>query len=139
VLYAQGTYKLTDKLSVTGGFRYTWDETRSISQSTPYTFPATGMMQQCNDTLRYRNAEGTGPLIVDNKAQCHQDFKTRSEAPTWVIDLEYKPVEDVMVYAKWSRGYRQGSLNTNVIGYETSDPEKVDAYEIGAKASFNGA
>jgi iron complex outermembrane receptor protein len=54
-----------------------------------------------------------------------------------VIDVEYKPIPDVMLYAKYSRGYRQGAVNASNIGLETWAPEKVDTYEIGAKASFN--
>src|SRR3546814_14632791 len=44
-----------------------------------------------------------------------------------------------MAYAKYSRGYRQGSVNlASDIGTETFDPEHVNAYEIGAKTRFGG-
>src|SRR3546814_14861599 len=44
-----------------------------------------------------------------------------------------------MAYAKYSRGYRQGSVNlASDIGTDTFDPEHVNAYEIGAKTSFGG-
>src|SRR3546814_5158749 len=56
-----------------------------------------------------------------------------------LIELSYKPVDDVMAYAKYSRGYRQGSVNlASDIGTDTFDPEHVNAYEIGAKTSFGG-
>ncbi len=55
-----------------------------------------------------------------------------------MLDLEYKVVPDVMVYAKWSRGYRAGGVNTPFVGFEAWDAEKVNTYEIGAKASFRG-
>src|SRR5690606_1539 len=29
-LYTQATYKLTDQLNLTGGFRYTWDKTSGV-------------------------------------------------------------------------------------------------------------
>jgi iron complex outermembrane receptor protein len=44
-----------------------------------------------------------------------------------------------MLYAKYSRGYRQGAVNASNIGLETWAPEKVDTYELGAKASFNSS
>jgi iron complex outermembrane recepter protein len=43
-----------------------------------------------------------------------------------------------LLYAKWARGYRMGSITNNSIGLELSTPEKVDSYEVGAKASFRG-
>ena len=44
-----------------------------------------------------------------------------------------------MLYAKYIRGYRQGSVNAAVDpGIDTFEAEKVDTYEIGAKTSFGG-
>jgi iron complex outermembrane receptor protein len=137
-LYAQGTYKLDDRFSLTAGIRYTMDITRSSNEGTRYTFPASGPVLSCNDTFRFKNAAG-GPLAVANRSLCHTDFKIESKRPTWLIDLDYHPTDDILIYGKWARGYRQGSINTNVVGLETSEPEKVDSYEIGAKASFRGA
>jgi iron complex outermembrane receptor protein len=57
-----------------------------------------------------------------------------------MIDLEYLPVHDVMVYAKYARGYRQGSVATFVQdGFHLYKPEYVDSYELGEKTSFHGA
>lgn len=56
-----------------------------------------------------------------------------------MVDVEYKPTEDIMLYAKYSRGYRQGGVNGASYGGATWGPEKLDAYEIGAKTSFSGA
>jgi len=53
-----------------------------------------------------------------------------------MIDLEYKPVDDAMLYVKYARGYRQGGINMTNFGVESWDPEKVDTYELGAKTSF---
>ncbi|MDB5723337.1 MAG: hypothetical protein JWQ16_91, partial [Novosphingobium sp.] len=46
---------------------------------------------------------------------------------------------NVMVYAKYARGYRQGGINVSSYGLETWNPEKVDLYEIGAKTSWTGS
>jgi iron complex outermembrane recepter protein len=44
----------------------------------------------------------------------------------------------MLVYAKWARGFRGGGVNEANFGIETWNPEKLDTYEIGAKASFRG-
>jgi iron complex outermembrane receptor protein len=129
--YAQGTYKLTDTLSVTGGLRYTIDKTTGIGESSRI-FPTTGL-RICDDTLRF----GTAP--VSGRSECHNEITQKSEKPTWLIDLDYKPNDNILLYAKYARGYRQGGVSMTNIGVETWGPEKVDAYEIGAKTTFSGA
>jgi iron complex outermembrane receptor protein len=137
--YAQGTYKITDRLSANAGIRYTIDRTRQIGESTRYTFPAgSAPVRICNDSLRFRGPVG-GALVVTDSRQCHNEFVVKSDAPTWLIDLDYKPTDDMLLYAKYSRGYRQGGINAQIIGAETWKPEKVDTYEVGAKMSLRGA
>jgi iron complex outermembrane receptor protein len=138
-LYAQATYRATDRLSITGGVRYTWDKLIGTSESTRFQFPLTGggPIQVCNDSLRFHNPNGT-PLVVTDTAQCHMDFPVKSSKPTWVIDADYKPTEDMMVYAKYARGYRAGGVALGNIGLETWQPEKLNTYEIGLKATFRG-
>lgn len=56
------------------------------------------------------------------------------------VGVDYRPVENVMLYASWSRGYRSGgysgrgqTLVSSTVPYE---PEVVDSYEIGLKSDF---
>jgi iron complex outermembrane receptor protein len=145
--YAQGTYKLTDSLSVTGGLRYTIDKTTGIGESTRlFLIPGSSTpLRVCDDTLRFNVPDGPDagtlpdPLPVSSRSQCHNEITQKSEKPTWLIDIDYKPAEDVLVYAKYARGYRQGGVSMTNIGVETWGPEKVDAYEVGAKTTFRGA
>jgi iron complex outermembrane receptor protein len=45
-------------------------------------------------------------------------------------------MDDLLLYAKYARGYRQGSTNGQAAeGYNTFDPEKVDSYELGLKTT----
>jgi len=143
-LYAQGTFKITDALSLTGGIRYTWDKTRAFSESVRISPPPNAAMANvltCNDVVHfYSNNTPGSPLVVNDRSQCHYGPPNEtSSKPTWVIDLEYKITPDIMVYAKYSRGYRAGGLNLTTVGYEGWGPEKVDAYEGGVKTTFHGA
>jgi iron complex outermembrane receptor protein len=141
--YAQATYNLTDQLSLTGGFRYTWDkmtsESRNVNISVPV--PGTGVFT-CQNIVKFNiGGDLSKPLVVDGpiSAQCDAVLHQNSSRPTWLIDLDYKPAQDILVYAKWARGYRQGAINSNNLGLEIAGPEKVDTYEIGAKTSFHGS
>jgi iron complex outermembrane receptor protein len=44
----------------------------------------------------------------------------------------------MLLYIKWARGYRMGSITSNSVGFETVGPEKLDLYEVGAKTTFRG-
>jgi iron complex outermembrane receptor protein len=140
-LYAQATYKLTDQLSATGGIRYTWDRYQLTSRQINYApVPPTANppVGYCVDGFRFgaRNTPtNPGTLTL---AQCQTHLTGHSQAPTWLIDLDYKPVDDVLLYAKYARGYRQGQLKAEGYGQEAFRPEKIDDYEVGIKTSWRG-
>jgi iron complex outermembrane receptor protein len=54
--------------------------------------------------------------------------------------IDYRPNDDMMLYASYSRGYRSGGFNgrgqTLVSATTPYDPETVDAYEVGFKSEF---
>jgi iron complex outermembrane receptor protein len=52
--------------------------------------------------------------------------------------VDFKPTDDILIYAKYSRGYRQGNINASNTVPQAWGPEKVDAYEVGAKATIRG-
>jgi iron complex outermembrane receptor protein len=134
-LYTQASLDLLpdhpDLLSLTGGVRYTWDKTRGTSIQTAYSFdqlPQGGF------------GPPTGAKCVAGAAtfpECTIGLAQDSDAPTWLIDLDLKPIDETLLYVKWARGYRQGSVNIfGLEGLNTYGPEKVDTYELGAKTSF---
>ncbi len=141
-LFAQATYKFTDQLSMTGGFRYTFDTIVGDAQSNRRilaTIPGTGtipVQQVCNDVL---NHSTVNLLATPDLALCNTQITLKSSKPTWLLGVDFKPNEDMLLYAKWSRGYRQGTVNFTNPGIETANPEKVDTYELGGKFTFGGS
>lgn len=139
-LYAQGTYDVTDQFAITAGLRYTWDTMKHRYDGMAIGFPATNTpVFFCSNTVRVRNADGTFPVFVDENghARCNVTFKAKSDEPTWLLNFDYKPIPDALIYAKWARGYRAGGVASANIYFETWKPEKVDTYEIGTKNTFN--
>jgi iron complex outermembrane recepter protein len=127
-VYTQESYAFTDQWKLTGGARYTWDSTSNDATRVTYQFPVeppyTGAA----------TATCTNPVTVPS---CYLSLSERSSAPTWLIDLDYKPTNDVLTYAKYARGYRAGGVTSDApTDHETYQPEKVDSYEIGLKSSF---
>ncbi len=117
-VYTQGTWHFNDQWSATGGLRYTWDHTEGYGIKTAYRWLAATPLG------------GTEQIVTP---------ETSSKAPTGLLEVDWKPFEGQMVYAKYVRGYRQGSVILAADpGVDTFEPEKVDTYELGIKTQFGG-
>ena len=141
--YFQDTYKIIDPLSVTTGVRWTNDrqEVQDVQRFyylNPY--PALGLLPippglppplpASNPTCQ--NGNGTLP-------NCEALLVQKSQAPTWMIDFDYTQFKDLLLYAKYTRGYREGAINpTAPPGFINVQPEKVDTFELGEKFAFQG-
>ncbi|GLK46831.1 MULTISPECIES: TonB-dependent receptor [Novosphingobium] len=142
-VFGQATYRFTDQLSLTLGGRWTFDKIDGYSESnrrTMATIPGVGtrvVSWVCNDNLNHP----TVSLLANggDTSACGTRIVNKSNKPTWLIDFDFKPTPDTLIYAKYARGYRQGTVNFTNPGLETAKPEKVDAYEVGAKMTFRGA
>jgi iron complex outermembrane receptor protein len=127
-VYAQSSYSITDQFKLTGGLRYTHDEASNDTTRMTYNFPVTPPF--------------VGPATVSctdpgQAPSCLETLRTKSGRPTWMIDLDYKPIEDVLIYGKYARGYRAGGVYPNgPSDHRTFQPEQVDNYEVGVKTSF---
>ncbi|MDB5725750.1 MAG: TonB-dependent receptor [Novosphingobium sp.] len=155
-VFAQATYKFSDALSLTAGGRYTFDKIVGFTNGTRAGFSAnagTGPLfvdpvsgkniaRACTDSFRH----GPGALAAAglagpglDRSVCDTTLTNKSTAPTWHISLDYKLSSDALLYAKYDRGYRQGGLNFTNPGVESWAPERLDAFEAGAKVTFRGA
>lgn len=124
-VYAQGTYHLSDQWRLTAGLRYTDDKTEGRVTEDIYYFPTDFVT-------------GAYGAPIDSYHETRAPSSDSAE-PTWLLGLDYVPTQDLMVYAKYARGYRQGSVNlSGTVGLDTHDPEQVDTYELGLKSTFDG-
>jgi iron complex outermembrane receptor protein len=130
-LYGQATYAVTDKLKATAGLRYTWDSMQGESHLFAYSFPTPFSAVA---TCVLPDAIGSASDTVNG---CRTTQSSYTHKPTWMFDLEYVPNTDLMVYAKYSRGYRQGGISLRSV-VPSYGAESIDAYEIGTKMSVNG-
>lgn len=107
-LFSQVDVKATDQLTFTIGGRYTWDQ-RSLYQ---------------------RVYLPTGAQVVN------QGVSKGFGKFTYTLAANYKPVDNLLVYATTRRGYRSGGFNasaTSVDALVPVRPEVLTDYEIGLK------
>ncbi|HJS12398.1 TonB-dependent receptor [Sphingopyxis sp.] len=170
-LFTHNIIHITDKLDLTLGVRYTHDKKKFSAAFTNdnqacvnvqnlvggfLTVPAlaavsgglVGLSCQGNST-----AELNGVSINDSRSE---------DEWTGTAILSYKPIDDLMVYASFARGYKAGGFNLDrsalknpiqivngvptttfaaaggaqaLVGNLQFDPELVNSYELGAKYS----
>jgi iron complex outermembrane receptor protein len=133
-VFGEGYFDIGDAFSLTLGLRYTNDD----KTSTPY---PSQLLLGVVDSMGY------GPSSGGNVARGYPalpDIKQSWQAVTGRAVFDWKPNDDTLVYASYSRGYKGGGanppradLNATVVQYqplaETFDPEYVNAFEVGAK------
>jgi len=113
--FAQLEYALSDRWTLIGGARYTYD-----AKSFDYNFQPQG--------LNYY--PGTFPNAAKN-----------FNLPTWKAEIDYKADRDLLLYGSVSRGAKGGGwsapnsglVNPSQLPYQ---PEKLTSYELGEKATF---
>ena len=127
-LFGQASYDLTNRLKLTGGFRYSWDEKK-------------------NSAVNYQ-----GPAVlydVDNLLPpftVYGGFDEEWDEPMGRVALDWHLSDTNMLYASVSRGYKAGGFQTNAISpmdpgappstQPAAGPEFIWSYEIGAKNTF---
>ncbi len=153
--FGQVSYTIADKLTVTGGLRYTKDD-KGLKTTVFNTVAAGGTgssyyAHNINDPVSYTcggfvPANGASNASAATIATAYrfvcndlsQDFVTYRAA------VDYKFTRNNMVYASYSTGVHSGGFNTGpvtIAGVPTLlpfEPEKVQAYEIGTKNTLMG-
>jgi iron complex outermembrane receptor protein len=90
--------------------------------------------------LRYTDEEKdaflTSPLVFATG----RDVSLRFDDTTPLISIDYKLMEDFMVYAIWSEGFKSGGVNGRIVpealNTDTFNPEEVTAWELGFKSEW---
>ncbi|MBD3733993.1 MAG: TonB-dependent receptor [Sphingopyxis sp.] len=170
-LFTHNIIHITDKLDLTLGLRYTNDRKKLAASFTNDNTACPTMQGLLVPNLQSTNATARGLSQLMLALGCV--FNTSSEINgvsinnsrkedrfTGTAILSYKPIDDLMLYASFSRGYKAGGFNLDrtalkppflpfgfpagttpqagaqaLVGNLEFDPELVDNYEIGGKYS----
>lgn len=124
--FGQGTFRLTDTLRLTAGMRYVHDTRELTSRNLNYA-GSTNTVASCGSPL------ATAPLCEINIKPAKFNYVP------FTVGLDYKPVPNVMVFAKYSEGFRAGGFNlrgNDSLGLAPFGPEKLRSIEAGVKADL---
>ena len=132
--FGQSTFAVTDRLNLTAGLRYTKEDrkvsisqfgSRSISAATPNGFA-------CTLPIAPAGSNADASLCVNNAALSYDSWD-------WTVGADYKPTDDIMLYARAAKGFQAGGINqrsTVGVPFVKYLPMTAINYEIGVKADL---
>ncbi|SES00439.1 TonB-dependent receptor [Sphingobium sp. YR768] len=115
-VFGEGTFEVTDRLSLVAGGRYTSDRKKidyhAFSTTDAGAIPGFGFPGE----------------VLASGGKTWNAFTPR-------VTLKYEPIDNVNLYATWAKGFKSGGFVDNAYRNPTIplEPEKAQNYEIGAK------
>ncbi|MDA5192529.1 TonB-dependent receptor [Govanella unica] len=120
-VFGQGTYELTDRLSLTVGGRYSKDKKKYYQDHLLSEVPGTG-------TGGLENYVGPRTL------------KDSWGSFTPKVALDFKATDDVLLYASYAKGFKGGGWSPRPTQQNDSDlsydPEILNTFEVGTKTAW---
>ena len=139
-IYAEGSQKLTETVKLTVGVRYTHDNFAYKDALTTFT-DLTGAPRAYTVSDYAPNGKFQYYYIGSSPGVAHPLSQSDSSgATTGRVILDWKPIESVLLYTSYSRGYRGGTYNG--LAFQSASqvyfvqPETIDAAEAGIKSRF---
>ena len=125
-LFTQGNYNFTDQLRLTLGFRYT-DESKSLDSANRTIVGLTGDVVACSVP------DGT---VDDCKYGTNDGF----DGNAWLVSLDYRVNDDVLVYIRSAEGFKGGGQNlrgtAQILTFSPVAEETATDVEVGIKGDF---
>ncbi|HSQ99258.1 MAG TPA: TonB-dependent receptor [Sphingomicrobium sp.] len=143
-VFAEGNYKVTNRLTFTAGARQTWDNKTWRGRQQVFIPQLTGgfdpsiTIGQPLDASVYNYPDGVITLT------------DKSSKLTYRLSLSYQATDDVFLYATHATGYKGGGFNDQIGGFapfgadlnafreaaRATKPETASSYEVGVKSDL---
>jgi len=134
--FAQLGFDITEQLKLTAGARYVEDR-RALTLYSRGVVPSAPIVVNFSEVADILSCTTTGSIRAEN---------CRSKVPSakfhyvpFTVGLDYRPIQDLLTYVKFSRGYRAGGFNirgTSSGALAPFEPEHADTTEIGLKSEL---
>jgi iron complex outermembrane receptor protein len=119
-VFGQSSYEVSDKLTVTGGIRYTNDE-KTL-------------------TVGAQNVDGFALVIDAASIQEYDPVNVDDGQASYELSANYRFTPDISFFARYANGFRAQSIQGRDIAFEgnpsVADAETIDSIEGGFKADL---
>ncbi len=137
-IYGQAEVHVLPVLDLVGGLRFTRDEKSGRSYIGGRWNPATpgdrvnGTVSYTTSPTSFQVPVGGGNFITQTIPAEYQSFQYRDNQPSYMLGINYKPNNDLLVYAKYSRSFVSGGQIANL----EWKPEIAKSWEAGIKSTL---
>lgn len=126
-MYGQATFKFTDRLSFTGGLRYSVEDKNIVSFNRSVD-AATEALLACS-------------IVGADPTTCRIERRDDFDGLSYTAGLNFQVTPDILVYAKTSKGFRSGGQNMRAAGAANAAfvpfrPEIAREEEVGIKTEL---
>lgn len=132
-IYGQGTFHVTDRLSLTGGLRWSEDRKGLITHNQ-------SLVPLALTPAACALAAATFVPGAPASQNCTLGHNDTFRQLSYLASVDYKVTPDILIYAKMSKGYRSGGENLRANGdaatFNPFKPEVNYEEEIGFKSEF---
>lgn len=132
--FAQTDWHIVPSLTLTTGLRFNHEKKEGVYEQ---------WVANAADISGFTAAEQAQILAIRanfNKEVPRTVTRFTDNSLSGLVSLNWKPSDDTMLYASYSRGNKSGGLNLTQLPSSVTDasvqPETVNAYEVGLKAQF---
>ncbi|AEP30032.1 TonB-dependent receptor [Brumicola nitratireducens] len=119
-VFGQGTYELSDKLTVTAGLRYTDDE-KSL-------------------TVGNQNVDGFALVIGAASVQDYDPINVSDDQVGYELSANYKLDDSTSLFARYANGFRAQSIQARDVAFEgapsVAEAETINSVEFGFKSDL---
>ena len=119
-VFGQSTYELNDKLTVTGGLRYTRDEKSLV--------------------VGEQNVDGFALVIDAASVQDYAPLNVDDGKLSYEVSANYKVDNSTSVFARYANGFRAQTIQARDVAFEGSpsvaDAETINSVEVGFKSDL---
>ncbi len=135
-VFFQGSWDVSDDLSMTLGLRYT-EEEKSASQSVWAADYADGNGVQSTNPYVIGPAQGIGEFTNHSFSPSDPGMTRDESSLTWSTNIQWDVSQDTMAYFSASTGFKAGGFNSFYMGTSSEDAgfeeEDVITFEVGSK------
>jgi iron complex outermembrane recepter protein len=119
-VFSQLSYAVNEKLNLTGGLRYTYDE-KSLH-------------------VGEQNVNGFALVTGDASIQSYADIKVDDGQMSWELSANYKLDNNTSLFARLANGFRAQTIQGRDVAFEgapsVAEPETINSAELGFKSDL---
>jgi iron complex outermembrane receptor protein len=145
-LFADATYDITDRLTLAGGIRYTWEDKEWIGRNQrTFQLLEDGVTFNPAITFDTLGLLGAADFVRFSDGVLADTTNGEFEEPSWRGVLSYEFTDDIYGYFNASRSFRSGAFNdqSGTTGNELTPeliaptrPEIATSYEVGLRTDL---